>query len=751
MKTKLLSLTALACLTIQLKAQTIATERAVAIGGTVTIKGIVLNGSELGSIRYVEDATGGISLYGTNMSTVNRGDSVNSVGTLTNYANLLEVSPVTTVGVISSGHALPTPAVITPNQMLEAYEGELVRINNCIFTLGGGTFTANTSYTFTSGGQSGTVFVSNTNLLIAGTTIPATAVKLTGILSQHCTTPTTGCTTGYQLLLRDSADIVNNASIYITAQPSPANITTTGFDINWKTNIAGSGISYIKYGKTPALELGTLSATNSTVNHTASITGSTAATIYYARVYSINLPDTASSFTKVFCTKSNSSGAIKVYFNRPVNWGVSSGTSNNAVYLSNGAVADTIAGYINRAQSTLDIAIYNWDNGTNGNKITLAVNAAATRGVKVRIVYDGSTTQSGTSTLSAGVKKIASPQGTNYTIMHNKFIIIDANSPNANVPFVWTGSTNWTATQLSTDANNAIAFQDQSMARGYKLEFDEMWGDTSVSSNSNTTLAKYGQFKADNTPHEYLVGSKRVESYFSPSDGTTSHIISTIGTANTDFEFGLDLITRSDIANKIASQTTTIGVGNSKGILDDTVNASSQWFIMHNVMSNNIRKSGFSWIFHHKYLIVDQSNTSSDPLVLTGSHNWSTAGETKNDENTVIVHDAAIANQYYQEFTQRWADEGTTGINTYDYQNLNVAIYPNPNNGNFMLSYTASKSETVSMKLIDLLGREVYNNTLKLNNGVNPVEMSIPNLKKGIYLFELTSESGKYTDKLVIE
>src|ERR1035437_4976379 len=105
MKTKLITLAAIVSIGIQLNAQTIATERAVAIGGTVTIKGIVLNGSELGSIRYVEDATGGISLYGTNMSTVNRGDSVNSVGTLTNYANLLEVSPVTTVGVISSGHA----------------------------------------------------------------------------------------------------------------------------------------------------------------------------------------------------------------------------------------------------------------------------------------------------------------------------------------------------------------------------------------------------------------------------------------------------------------------------------------------------------------------------------------------------------------------------------------------------------------------------------------------------------------------
>ncbi len=751
MKTKLLTLTAAACFAIQLNAQTIATERAAAVGSTVTIKGIVLNGSELGNIRYVQDATGGISLYGTNMSTVNRGDSVNSVGTLTSYSNLLEVSPVTTVGVISSAHALPTPALITPNQMGETYEGELIKLNGCTFALGGGTFTANTSYTFTSGGQTGTVFVSNTNLLIAGTIIPSTPVNLVGIMSQHCTTPATGCTTGYQMLLRDPNDILNTASIYLTAQPSPANIAATSIDINWTTNIAGSGISYIKYGKTPALELGTLTATNSTVNHTATITGATAATIYYARVYSINLPDTASSAVKVFCTKSNSTGTIKAFFDRSVNLAVSSGPSNNASYLSNGTIADTIAAYINRAHATLDIAIYDWDNATGGAKITTAVNAAATRGVKVRVVYDGSTTQSGSAGLIAAVKKVASPQGVSYTIMHNKFIIIDANSSNPNLPFVWTGSTNWTSSQLATDANNAIVFQDQSMARGYKLEFDEMWGDTSQTSSANTTLGKFGQFKADNTPHEYMVGSKRVESYFSPSDGTTTHIIATIGTANSDFEFGSMLITRSDIANKIASQTTTIGVGNSKGIVDDTAAASSQWYIMHNVMAANVIISQFSWIFHHKYLIVDQSNTASDPTVLTGSHNWSTAGETKNDENTVIVHDAAIANQYYQEFSQRWIDETTTGINTYNYENLNAVIYPNPNNGSFMLNYTAKQNEKVSVKLYDLIGHLVYDNELKVNSGFNPIEMNIPNLNKGIYLFEMVTENGRQTNKLVIQ
>ena len=40
----------------------------------------------------------------------------------------------------------------------------------------------------------------------------------------------------------------------------------------------------------------------------------------------------------------------------------------------------------------------------------------------------------------------------------------------------------------------------------------------------------------------------------------------------------------------------------------------------------------------------------ADPKILTGSHNWSSSANTVNDENTVIVHDSSIANQYYQAF-----------------------------------------------------------------------------------------------------
>jgi len=65
---------------------------------------------------------------------------------------------------------------------------------------------------------------------------------------------------------------------------------------------------------------------------------------------------------------------------------------------------------------------------------------------------------------------------------------------------------------------------------------------------------------------------------------------------------------------------------------------------------------GVTYQIHHKYGIIDQGVSAADPMVFTGSHNWSSAAENNNDENTVFVHDQVVANQYYQEFLARYCE-----------------------------------------------------------------------------------------------
>ncbi len=80
-----------------------------------------------------------------------------------------------------------------------------------------------------------------------------------------------------------------------------------------------------------------------------------------------------------------------------------------------------------------------------------------------------------------------------------------------------------------------------------------------------------------------------------------------------------------------------------------------------------------------------------------------------------------------------------------------VLLAPNPSNGNFILSYTSTKNQTVTLKLYNTVGQVVYNNELKVNSGNNPIEMNIQNLKAGVYIFEFVSLKGKQTEKLVIQ
>jgi len=81
-----------------------------AIGSDVTVTGIVTNGASLGSVRYIQDATGAIAIYpGIDWGTFTvpvLGDEITVSGTITEFSGLLEVGPdLTVVTINSSGNS----------------------------------------------------------------------------------------------------------------------------------------------------------------------------------------------------------------------------------------------------------------------------------------------------------------------------------------------------------------------------------------------------------------------------------------------------------------------------------------------------------------------------------------------------------------------------------------------------------------------------------------------------------------------
>ena len=346
---------------------------------------------------------------------------------------------------------------------------------------------------------------------------------------------------------------------------------------------------------------------------------------------------------------------IKCYFNHQVNTNISTG--NNAIYL-NGTFADTVAAYINRAKFSIDIAVYNFTSGSSSvvAKIATAANNARGRGVIIRWIYDGSSTNSGLSLLDTSIKRIGSPTTLGYGIMHNKFIVIDVNSANPDDAIVMTGSYNFSTNQNTYDYNNIVFIQDQALALAFYNEFNKMWG--GVASQPNTTLSTFGTFKSPSAQTTFNINGTTVELYFSPKDAAATHLKNAINTADNELFFGIYAFTDNSVANAIKTKVNNGVV--AKGIIDNFSQNYSPYPTLNPVMGSNLVLYTGNALYHNKIMVIDADHPQSDPQVETGSYNWSSSGTNTNDENCIIIHDSIIANQYLQSLCQNFADLGGT-------------------------------------------------------------------------------------------
>ncbi len=709
-------------------------------GSTVTVNGDVTSGFEFGTIRYMQDGTGGIAIFSSALSSTMRGDNVTVTGVTVDYQNLLELNPVNSWTLNSSGNPSPVALTLIPSQLAEANESMLIRIDNVSFQNGGTVFQGNTTYSFTASGEPGVVYIRSTNPLV-GTTVPTTNITLYGICSHYGSQ--------YQVLPRDINDLVTSAAISITVPPYPQSINTTSFEIAWQTDVSAN--TFLRYGHTTALELGTLTGPVNTTTPVVQVTGGQPSELYYIQAYSVAGTDTAFSGIKAMITASNSTGTINAYFNRPADTFYAIPTTNMAIQLPD-LFADTLKAYMDRAMSTLDIAIYSFDVGGPGTTIVQAVNDAYSRGVQVRVITEGGNSNSAIAQLNPAIPVVLSPQSPPlyYGIMHNKFFIIDANHLDASLPMVMTGSTNWTEQQLNDDRNNVVFIQDQSLAKVYTMEFEEMWGSSGLL--PDPLNAKFGPDKTDNTPHDLMIGGKRLESYFSPSDNVNNQILRTIETADDELYFATMVFTRYDLAYGVEAAVNLNGVY-AAGIMNDSSGGSGQSFlIMQGAMGSNIIEFDHAsqpGILHHKYLIVDQGTPGYDPLVLTGSHNWSSAANQRNDENTVIIHSSEIANQFYQEFHGLFTGSGGV-LSVQEHSSPILKLFPVPASNQISLVWTSVKNEKIETTLTDLSGKIVHRQIFECTPGLNMQTFETSSFAPGTYLIRITGSTKSETRKFVI-
>jgi phosphatidylserine/phosphatidylglycerophosphate/cardiolipin synthase-like enzyme len=492
--------------------------------------------------------------------------------------------------------------------------------------------------------------------------------------------------------------------------------------------------------------------------HTVTISGLKPGQIYYYQVASINSAGTSASFVAPMVTTSSAStGEMDVYFNYSVD------TTYGLMPKANGK-ADLLGKLLNRIRSaakTIDMAVYSFDDfnsNTNvASRIADSLIAAKNRGVKIRFVYDNRATTSPLAKLiSAGIPVVKrSVPGTDNGIMHNKFFIFDGkDTASAKTEWVVTGSWNVTDDGTLSDAQDAMFIQDQSLARIYTVEFEEMFG--SSSDVPNLAQAAFGPMKQDNTPHRTTIAGKKVEVFFSPSDHTTSNIIRVLSTADKNIFFGLLAFTRDDIAQTIINRKNAGAI--VRGLIDQqpSVLATLKTAGVDALQAGHPVVTG---LFHHKYGIVDPFNDNNDPVIILGSHNWSTAAEQDNDENTLMIHSGDIARQYVQEFAARYKESGGNGSIT-SVEQINNSIpsqfqlfqnYPNPFNPATVFSFQLPKNEKVKLVVYDVLGREIVTllDAVKAA-GTYQVTWNASGLTSGVYFYMLQAGTSSAVKKALL-
>ena len=76
---------------------------------------------------------------------------------------------------------------------------------------------------------------------------------------------------------------------------------------------------------------------------------------------------------------------------------------------------------------------------------------------------------------------------------------------------------------------------------------------------------------------------------------------------------------------------------------------------------------------------------------------------------------------------------------------------PNPNNGKFDLNFKLKDKKKVQVKIVDMQGKEVYNETVKDFDGKYSNKIDISENGEGIYILQIVQGNKASTSKIVIK
>ena len=114
---------------------------------------------------------------------------------------------------------------------------------------------------------------------------------------------------------------------------------------------------------------------------------------------------------------------------------------------------------------------------------------------------------------------------------------------------------------------------------------------------------------------------------------------------------------------------------------------------------------------------------------------------------------SSASSQIFKVFVIKNSTVGIHELNTHSIGTLQMQVYPNPNNGNFMVKFNLRDKGEVKLTISDASGKLIENTVLKnLQAGENTYSKRIKNLiNGGIYYITIETTYEKATQKIIVE
>lgn len=216
-------------------------------------------------------------------------------------------------------------------------------------------------------------------------------------------------------------------------------------------------------------------------------------------------------------------------------------------------------------------------------------------------------------------------------IMHNKFAIVDGR-------YLWTGSTNASDSGIGGYNANLVTVVDSPTVAGwYTNEFEQMF------------KGRFHATKQKQPPMRHRIDDDTsVQVLFSPQHKPiTEAVRPLVKSARSSIDIGVFFLTHKDLAQDLLNAHNR-GV-KIRVIIDAT--AAKNGYTKHEVLRAAgipVKVENFGGKMHAKSAVID------DEYIVTGSMNWTSAGERGNDENTIIIRSVPLARQYRSWFQTIW-------------------------------------------------------------------------------------------------